>query len=95
MRPSPDENFDTPAYTRALTSLAEFRRRHALQDAARVDAENRTFNHHFWATLAGSAGAVPGDIGSGWWSQGVWAIVGRVPGGTSVPADPEFLRHRW
>ena len=48
----PIEDLDAPAYTRALTPLPEIQRRLAIQAADREDANNRSFNEHFWAAMA-------------------------------------------
>jgi hypothetical protein len=95
MRPLPDESLDAPAYTRALTSLPEFRRSQALRAAARDDVENRTFNQRFWATLASEAGSVPSGISTGWWARWVTGSRWRIPDGLPTPDDLEVLRHRW
>jgi hypothetical protein len=58
----PTENFDAPAYTRALTPLPEFKRSQAIQASDREDANNRSFNRLFWATMASEAGGVPSGI---------------------------------
>jgi hypothetical protein len=57
----PNEDLDTPAYTRALTPLPEIQRRLAMQAADREDANNRSFNRQFWATMASEAGAPSGS----------------------------------
>jgi hypothetical protein len=91
----PDESLDAPAYTRALTPLSEFRRSQALRAAARDDAENRNFNHRFWATLSSEAGSVPSGISTGWWARWVAGTMWRIPGGPPAPENPAVLRHRW
>lgn len=55
----PIEDLDAPAYTRALTPLPEIQRRLAMQAADREDANNRSFNRHFWDAMASEAGGVP------------------------------------
>ena len=45
------EDLDAPAYTRGLTSLPELQWRQAMQAADRMDADNRSFNQHFWSTM--------------------------------------------
>jgi len=74
------EDLDAPAYTRCLTSLSEIRRRHAMRAADQVDAENRTFNQQFWATLASEAAGVVSGIGTelARWTSGI--IGRRTPG---------------
>ena len=55
----PIEDLDAPAYTRALTTLPEFQRRLALEAADREDANNRSFNQHFWAAMASEGDGEP------------------------------------
>jgi hypothetical protein len=55
----PIEDLDAPAYTRALTPLPEIQRRLALQAADREDANNRSFNEHFWAAMTSEADGGP------------------------------------
>lgn len=43
----PIRDLDAPAYTRALTPLAEVQRLLALRAAEREDAGNRAFNRQF------------------------------------------------
>jgi hypothetical protein len=67
------EDLDAPAYTRGLTSLHEVQRRQAMRAADQMDADNRTFNQHFWSTMTSEAGAVVSGIGTerlaGWVSR--------------------------
>jgi hypothetical protein len=58
----PIEDLDAPAYTRGLTPLPEIQRRLALQAADREDANNRSFNRQFWATMASEASAPSGIL---------------------------------
>jgi hypothetical protein len=58
----PIDDLDAPAFTRALTPLPEIQRRLALQAADREDANNRTFNRQFWATMASESGAPSGIL---------------------------------
>jgi hypothetical protein len=53
------EDLDAPAYTRALTPLPEFQRRLAIQAADREEANNRSFNEHFWAAMAREGDSEP------------------------------------
>lgn len=55
----PIEDLDAPAYTRALTPLPEIQRRLAMQAADREDANNRSFNEHFWAAMANESDSEP------------------------------------
>ncbi|MGE5760321.1 MAG: hypothetical protein ACM37V_08210 [Gemmatimonadota bacterium] len=58
----PIDDLDAPAFTRALTPLPEIQRRLAMQAADREDANNRSFNRQFWATMASEAGAPSGIL---------------------------------
>lgn len=58
-RSSPGEGLDTPAYTRGPVSLNELQGAEAMRAADQVDANNRTFNQQFRATMASEAGGVP------------------------------------
>jgi hypothetical protein len=70
------EDFDAPAYSRGLTSLPEVQRRHALRAADRMDADNRSFNQHFWSVMRSEAGGVPSGIGLGRLARWVSGIMG-------------------
>jgi hypothetical protein len=73
----PTENFDAPAYTRALTPLPEFQRIQALLAADREDTNNRSFNRQFWATMASEAGGVPSSVFTAKAGRWVSRITGR------------------
>lgn len=70
------EDLDAPAYTRGLTSLPELQRRQATQAADRVDADNRSFNQHFWSTMNSEAGAVVSGTGTERLARWVSRIMG-------------------
>lgn len=78
----PSEDFDAPAFTRALTPLPEFQHQQAIQAAQREDANNRSFNRQFWATMASEAGGVPSGIITAKIGRWVSKLRGRQqPGG--------------
>jgi hypothetical protein len=79
------EDLDAPAYTRGLTSLPEVQRRQALRAADQMDADNRTFNQHFWSTMTSEAGAVVTGIGTERLARWVSRIIGD--GGRSEDDD--------
>jgi hypothetical protein len=72
-----DESFDAPAYTRALTPLPEFQHRQAMQAADREDANNRSFNRQFWATMKSEAGGVPSGVITAKVARWVSGVMGR------------------
>jgi hypothetical protein len=77
----PIEDLDAPAYTRALTPLPEIQRRLALQAADREDANNRSFNEHFWAAMASEADGEPRAFRTspvGYWVS--WLKGRKAPG---------------
>lgn len=77
------EDLDAPAYTRGLTSLPEVQRRQAMRAADQVDADNRTFNRHFWSTMTSEAGAVVSGIGT----ERLARWVSRIMGGGRSKGD--------
>lgn len=70
------EDLDAPAYTRGLTSLPEVQRRQAMRAADRMDADNRSFNQHFWSIMNSEAGAVVSGIGTERLARWVSRIMG-------------------
>jgi len=79
---APNEDLDAPAYTRALTPLPEYQRTQAIRAAEREDANNRSFNRQFWATMANEAGGVPSGIITAKLGRWVSKLRGRQkPGG--------------
>ena len=77
----PIDDLDAPAYTRALTPLPEIQRRLAMQAADREDANNRSFNEHFWAALASEADGEPSGFRTSPVGHWVSWLKGRNPGG--------------
>jgi len=73
---TPMEDLDAPAYTRGLTSLPELQWRQAMQAADRMDADNRSFNQHFWSTMKSEAGVVVSGIGTERLARWVSRIMG-------------------
>jgi hypothetical protein len=56
-----------------------------MHAADRMDADNRSFNQHFWSTMASEAGAVVSGIGSERLARWVSRIIGG--GGRSEDDD--------
>jgi hypothetical protein len=77
------EDFDGPAYTRALTPLPEIQRRLAADAADRQVVSNRAFNLRFWATVSSETGGVP----SGMLTARLGRLVSRVLGRAQPPRD--------
>jgi hypothetical protein len=71
------EEFDGPAYTRALTPLPEIQRRLAADAADRQVVNNRAFNLRFWATVSSETGGVPSGMVTARVGRWVSGIMGR------------------
>jgi hypothetical protein len=78
---TPNEDLDAPAYTRALTPFPEYQRTQAIRAAEREDANNRSFNRQFWATMASEAGGVPSGILTAKVGRWVSKLTGRQRAG--------------
>lgn len=70
------EDLDAPAYTRGPTSLPEIHWSQTMRAADRMDADNRSFNQHFWSTMKSEAGAVVSGIGTERLARWVSRIMG-------------------
>lgn len=90
---APKEDLDAPAYTRAPTSLPEFKQHEALEASQRVDADNRSFNQQFLATMASEAGGSPNGLDLTRLTQWVSGLLGRKQP-DSPPTRPED-GHKW
>jgi hypothetical protein len=79
------EDLDAPAYSRGVTSLSEIQRRQAMQAADRMDADNRSFNQHFWSTMKSEAGAVVSGMGTERLARWVSGLIRqRKPGDSPI-----------